>query len=93
MKARWGTALMILGLLYLVFSGNRGLWNLYRLHEEKKDLSEQITQLKTEIDRYHYQEEYQTFDKNPSVFEKQAREELNLAKPGELVYKFAKTDR
>lgn len=91
MKGRWGTLLLVLGLFYLVITGNRGLWNLYRLHEEKQDLSEQIAQLKTEIDSCHYQEEFQTFDKNPSVFEKQAREELNLAKPGELVYKFAKT--
>ena len=83
--------LLVLGLFYLVITGNRGLWNLYRLHGQKRDLSEQIAQLKTEIDRYRYQEEFQTFDKDPSVFEKQAREELNLAKPGELVYKFAKT--
>ena len=78
-------------LLYLVFSGNRGLWNLYKLHQERQALSQQVTQLKLEINRY--QVEYQDFQRNPSVLEKQAREELNLVKPGEIVYKFAETDR
>ena len=83
---KWLTALMGLGLLYLIFSGNRGLWNLYKLQTEKQVLSDQVYQLKTEIDRY--QSEYQTFEKNPSVLEKQAREELNLVRPGEIIYKF-----
>lgn len=77
-------------LLYLVFSGNRGLWNLYQLHQEKQNLSGQVDQLKSEINRY--QIEYQDFQRNPSVLEKQAREELNLVKPGEVVYKFTEAD-
>lgn len=88
MKARnnWAKMGMVAVLLYLAFSGNRGLWNLYKLHEEKQNLSEQVAQLKSEISRY--QAQYQDLQGNPSVLEKQAREELNLVKPGEIVYKF-----
>lgn len=79
---------MVIGLVavYLVATGNRGLWNLYKLHGEKQDLTEKIFQLQSEITRY--QNEYQAFEKDNSVIEKQAREELNLVKPGEMIYKF-----
>ncbi len=77
-------------LLYLIFSGNRGLWNLYKLHQEKQELSEQVAQLKSDIGRY--QAQYQDFQANPSMLEKQAREELNLVKPGEIVYMFTEAD-
>ena len=87
---KWGTVLTGVVLTYLVFTGNRGLWNLYKLHQEKQTLSLQVTQLKSEIDRY--QMEYRDYQRNPSVLEKQAREELNLVKPGEIVYKFTEAD-
>jgi cell division protein FtsB len=83
---KWINSVIVFSTMYLLFSGNRGLWNLYKLHQEKKDLSEQVFLLKGQIDRY--QIEYKIFLKNTAVFEKQAREELNLVKPGELVYKF-----
>lgn len=88
---KWVTVMACAAILYLVFSGNRGLWNLYKLHQEKQILSEQVVQLKSEIDRY--QMEYKDFQRNPCVLEKQAREELNLVKPGEIVYKFTEADR
>jgi cell division protein FtsB len=89
-QRKWGSLVVVLFVAYLVFSGNRGLWNLYKLHQDKQNLTEQISQLQSEIDRY--QAEYQAYSKNISVIEKQAREELNLVKPGEMVYKFGKTD-
>jgi cell division protein FtsB len=89
-QRKWGSLVVVLFVVYLVFSGNRGLWNLYKLHQDKQNLTEQISQLQSEIDRY--QAEYQAYSKNNSVIEKQAREELNLVKPGEMVYKFGKTD-
>ena len=89
-QKKWTMAALGLAMVYLVSSGNRGLWNLYRLYEEKQGLTAQVAQLKLEISRY--QSEYQTLEKNPSFLEKQAREELNLVKPGEMVYKFKKTD-
>lgn len=87
---RWINVAIFLVAGYLLFSGNRGIWNLYKLHQEKKSLSNQVVNLKNQIDRC--QMECQYFSKNTSVLEKQAREELDLIKPGELVYKFSKND-
>ena len=87
---KWGMLIVFLVLAYLLFSGNRGLWNLYKLHSEKQTLIEQNARLQSDIDHYHA--EYQTYSKNNSAVEKQAREELNLVKPGEIVYKFGKAD-
>ena len=87
---KWITLMTSGVLFYLVFSGNRGLWNLYKLYQEKQSLSEKVVQLRSDITRY--QIEYQDFQRNPAVLEKQAREELNLVKPGEVVYKFGKAD-
>ena len=90
LRRKWGMLVVILVVAYLLFSGNRGLWNLYKLHTEKQNLTEQNTRLQSDIN--HYQAEYQTYSKDNSAVEKQAREELNLVKPGEIVYKFGKTD-
>ena len=87
---KWINLVIFFSTGYLFFTGNRGLWNLYKLYEENKELAEQVAQLKNQIN--HYQVEYQLFSKSNLVFEKQAREELNLVKPGELVYKFSKND-
>jgi cell division protein FtsB len=48
---------------------------------------QQVSQLKGEIDRS--QLDYRVYKTNPVVMEKQAREELNLVKTGEIVYKFS----
>jgi cell division protein FtsB len=90
MPKNWGSFVVVLAAFYLVFGGNRGLWNLYKLHQEKQNLTEQVGRLKSEIQ--HCQVEYQVFEKNTLVFEKLAREELDLVKPGEIVYKFSKAD-
>lgn len=87
-RKKWGNFLIGLVVVYLALSGNRGLWNLYKLHQEKQNLSEQILHLKTEISGQ--QSECQVLEKNVSAVEKQAREELDLVKPGETVYKFTK---
>ncbi len=89
-QRKWGMLIVALVMLYLIFSGNRGLWNLYKLHAEKQNLIEQNAQLQSDIN--HYQNEYKTYSKDNSAIEKQAREELNLVKPGEIVYKFGKID-
>lgn len=89
-KKRWGNFLVIIVVLYIAISGNRGLWNLYKLHQEKNNISERNALLKLEINRF--QLEYTALEKNITTVEKQAREELNLVKPGEIVYKFTKTE-
>ena len=85
-QKKWNGIFVGLVLTTLFVCGNRGFWRLYQLHQEKKYLSETIFKLKSEIDGY--QLEYKTFDKNPFELEKRAREELNLVKPGEVVYRF-----
>jgi cell division protein FtsB len=87
---KWINLIIFFSTGYLLLSGNRGLWNLYKLHQENKELGEQVARLKNQINRSRV--EYQFFSKSNLVFEKQAREELNLVKPGELVYKFSKYD-
>jgi len=89
-KKNWGKIIIGLVVGYLLISGNRGLWNLYKLHQEKQIVSNRITKLKIEINRS--QLEYHVFEKKSSTMEKQAREELNLVKPGEIVYKFTKSE-
>lgn len=86
----WVNVTIFFASIYLLFTGNRGLWNLYELHQEKKIFSEKVILLKNQINQY--QEQYQFFSKSTLALEKQAREELDLAKPGELVYKFSKND-
>ena len=83
----WTSSAFVLLAFYLLFGGNRGLWNLYKLHQEKRELVQQVSQLKGEIDRS--QLDYRVYKTNPVVMEKQAREELNLVKTGEIVYKFS----
>jgi len=83
----WGPIIVGLTILYLMVTGNRGLWRLYQLQQEKNTLAIQIRQLQTDITRY--QEEVSAVGKNPAILEKQAREELNLVRPGEVIYKFS----
>ena len=90
-KKRWIGMVVGSILMYLFVSGNRGLWQLYKFHREKQVLTSEITQLKIEIS--NYQTEYQSFDKNPAILEKRAREELNLVKPEEIIYKFSHSSR
>ena len=90
-RRQWGRALVGIVLAYLVISGNRGLWNLYKLNQERNELSGQVASLKSDISGY--EAEYQAYEKNLSIVEKQAREELNLIKPGEMVYRFTKSEK
>ena len=88
---KWAGVVVSLILVYLFVSGNRGLWQLYKFHREKQALAGEIARLKIEIS--NYQLEYESFDKNPAVLEKRAREELNLVRPDEVVYKFSPSSR
>ncbi len=83
---RWKSFAVGLVMVYLFVCGNRGLLHLYQLHQEKSSLTEQITQLQSQV--LDYQNEYKRFNQDPTAIEKRAREELNLIKPGEVVYRF-----
>ncbi len=84
---RWLGVVLVLGGVYLFIGGNRGLWNLYKLHQDKVQLQKEVGQLQVEITRGRA--EYEAYQNNPLVIEKQAREELNLVKPGEIIYRFS----
>ena len=80
--------LILLGGIYLFLGGNRGMWNLYKMHQEKIQLQREVEGLKRDIQRD--QVEYKAYQNDPAVIEKQAREELNLVKPGETIYRFSR---
>lgn len=90
-RASAGKLLVGAVLAYLVLSGNRGLWNLYKLHQEKKELAGEIARLKEEVDKYR--SDYDVYERSLALLEKQAREELNLVRPGETIYRFDGGDR
>lgn len=85
---KWMTVLLTVAGIYLFLGGNRGMWNLFKLHQEKVQLQKEVDRLKAEI--RSGRAEYQVFKNNPQVIEKQAREDLNLVKPGEMIYRFSK---
>jgi len=91
---RLGASAWVLGsalALILMAYGNRGLWNLLRLRSERQDLQSDILRLQTQIDGL--QAEYKDYGTHPEAVERTAREELNLIRPGETVYKFGSSAR
>jgi len=89
-RKRLGRGIALAVVLYLVLSGNRGLWNLYQLNQERKLLESNISQLKGGIERV--QKDYNSFGKSEPALEKVAREELNLIKPGEWAFRFSRSN-
>ena len=90
-----GWLLYLLGSLILAVSlvtiiGERGALHLWRLRGEKSQLDDQNYRLQKDnealrqrIARIRYDDRY---------LEKLAREELNLVRPGDVVYRFPKTE-
>ncbi len=84
-----------LALVFFVFSlitifGERGLFHLWRLTEERRRLGEKNFRLHQEnevlrekINLLHHDDRY---------LEKRAREDLGFVAPGEIVYQFASED-
>lgn len=85
-----GIVLAALSVFFLV-NGNRGLWKMAKLQREKGVLVRDVERLRGDVERFRA--ELQNSASNPSSVEKQAREELNLVKPGEIVYKFGPLSR
>jgi cell division protein FtsB len=78
--------LFILSLLVLSLLGERGAFHLWRLRGEKAKLDEE---------NYRLQKENETLRQRISMLrndnfylEKLAREDLNLVRPGEIIYRF-----
>ena len=80
------SALIIL-LALITVVGERGVLHLWRLRGEKNRLDEQNFHLQKENEALR-QRVYRIRNDN-AYLEKLAREELNLVRPGEIVYRFS----
>lgn len=78
--------LILLGLLVLFFSavGKQGLIHLLQLHSEVEMIAEKNEELKQETATI--KRDIRDAKDSPLALEKQAREELGLSRPGEIIY-------
>lgn len=90
---RWiiyGFSALLIALSLSTAFGERGILHLWRLWGEKKELDEKnfllLKENETLRDRIH------RLRHDDLYLEKIAREELGLARPGEIVYRFASTE-
>ncbi len=83
------SSLLVALLLFTAF-GERGVFHLWRLQGEKKQLQEKNFLLQKENDGLR--ERVERIRRDDSYLEKMAREELGLTRPGETVYRFAPAD-
>lgn len=83
-------ASLILLLSVVTVIGERGALHLWRLRGEKRQLDEQNYRLQKENDALR--QRIARIRDDDRYLEKLAREELNLVRPGEVVYRFPKAD-
>lgn len=93
LSERWplyvfGTLISLLTLVTIV--GERGALHLWRLHGEKNNLDEQNYRLQRENEALR--QRIWRFRNDNNYLEKLAREELNLVRPGEVVYRVPKAE-
>lgn len=81
---------LILLLLLVTIVGERGALHLWRLRGEKAQLDEQNYQLQKTNEALR--QRIARIRTDNRYLEKLAREELNLVRPGEVVYRFPKTE-
>jgi cell division protein FtsB len=86
---RW--ALYVLGFFLLLLCvltavGDRGVLHLWRLRGEKAKLDEENYRLQRENETLR--QRISKLRNDNSYLEKLAREELNLVRPGEIIYRF-----
>ncbi|MDP2603133.1 MAG: septum formation initiator family protein [Deltaproteobacteria bacterium] len=82
------TALILLLFVYAVF-GERGAIHLWRLRGEKITLDEKNFRLQKENDALR--KRISRLRTDDLYLEQVAREELNLVRPGEIIYRFPST--
>jgi len=68
--------------------GNKGYFKIRELKEKKKEISLEIEKIRKENEKLS--QELIAAKTNPFWVEKVAREELDLVKDGEIVFKFSK---
>ena len=81
-----GSLIVLLSLVTIV--GERGVLHLWRLHGEKDRLDEQNYRLQKENEALR--ERVYRIRNDNAYLEKLAREELNLVRPGEVIYRFSR---
>jgi cell division protein FtsB len=81
---------LILALALVTVVGERGVLLLWRLRGEKNQLDEQNYRLQLENETLRQRIARLRLD--DFYLEKLAREELNLVRPGDVVYRFSKTE-
>jgi cell division protein FtsB len=84
-------ALFILSLCVLTALGERGVLHLWRLKGEKAKLDEENYRLQKENESLR--ERISKLRNDNSYLEKLAREELNLVRPGEIIYRFPPAEK
>jgi cell division protein FtsB len=84
--ALYGWASLIALLLIYAVVGERGAIHLWRLQGEKGKLDEQNYRLQKENEALR--QKIARLRNDDFFLEKIAREELNLARPGEIIYRF-----
>jgi cell division protein FtsB len=90
---RWFLYLLgffILLLAVLTTVGERGALHLWRLHGEKAQLDEQNYRLQKENETLR--QRIHRLRHDDFYLEKIAREELNLVRPGEVIYRFSTSE-
>jgi cell division protein FtsB len=83
-----GSGLILLSLVTVV--GERGVFHLWRLQGEKRKLDEQNYRLQKENEALRRRISALRYD--DFYLEKYAREELNLVRPGEIIYRFRSSE-
>ena len=76
---------IVVGCIYLLLFGDRGLINLWSLKKEKLEIQNEINDLRNQIAMLEKEEEKLKFDEK--YIEKIAREKFKMVKPGERVFK------
>lgn len=82
---------LLVALAVFTAFGERGVFHLWRLREEKKQLQEKNFLLQKENDALR--ERVDRIRRDDEYLEKIAREELGLTRSGETVYRLASPDR
>jgi cell division protein FtsB len=81
---------LILALALVTVVGERGVLLLWRLRGEKNQLDEQNYRL--QLENESLRQRIARIRRDDFYLEKLAREELNLVRPGDVVYRFSKTE-
>ncbi len=87
MKLKMAVGVLVLIILAFTVFGDRGLINLVRYQKERQELVSQAQKLKEQNEELRA--EIERLKNDPSYIERQAREELGMVKPGELVIQFS----